>query len=113
MNIRSFFMSALALIFVLTPGIALAQGLKTNVGIPAGTQAAPLIVAIINILNGLLVLAGIAALIFLIIGGFRYIFSQGDEDQTETAKSTILYAIIGLIVIALAAAVVNFVLTAV
>ena len=114
MNIRSAFMSALTLVFVLTPGIALAQGsFGDPVAAPTGTQSAPLPTAIINILNGLLVIAALAALVFLIIGGFRYIFSQGDEDQTTAAKNTILYAIIGLIVIALAATVINFVSNAV
>lgn len=112
MNIRSVFMSALTLLLVLTPAMAFAA-FGDPIVAPVGTQNVPLIQAVINILNGLLVIAALAALVFLIIGGFRYIFSQGDEDQTETAKNTILYAIIGLIVIALAAAVVNFVTNAV
>ena len=36
--------------------------------------------------------------------------SQGEEGETEKAKNTILYAIIGLIVIALSAAIVNFII---
>jgi len=52
-------------------------------------------------------------MVFLLIGGIRYIFSQGDEDQAAQAKNTILYAIIGLIVIGLAAVVVNFIVAAV
>ena len=60
----------------------------------------------------LLVLAALAAAIFLIIGGARYIGSQGDEDAAAEAKNTILYAIIGLIVIGLAAVIVNFFVSA-
>jgi len=87
---------------------ALAQGL-----VPApvleGTARSGLIPAVLNIVNGLLVVASIAASIYLVLGGIRYITSQGEEDQTEQAKSTILYALIGLIVIGLSAALVNFI----
>ncbi|HLC49042.1 MAG TPA: hypothetical protein VJI96_01510 [Candidatus Andersenbacteria bacterium] len=87
---------------------ALAQGL-----VPApvleGTARSGLIPAVLNIVNGLLVVASIAAAIYLVLGGIRYITSQGEEDQTEQAKSTILYALIGLIVIGLSAALVNFI----
>lgn len=60
--------------------------------------------------NVFLILVGITAAIFLVIGGVRYIFSQGDSEDTQKAKRTILYAIIGLIVIGLSAAIVNFIL---
>ena len=46
----------------------------------------------------------------LIIGGFRYVFSQGNEKAVTGAKDTILYAIIGLVIAILSYAIVNFVL---
>jgi NADH:ubiquinone oxidoreductase subunit 6 (subunit J) len=46
-----------------------------------------------------LIFAGAVAVLFLIIGGFRYVVSAGNPDQVEGAKKTILYAILGLIVI--------------
>ena len=55
--------------------------------------------------------AGIVAVVAIIIGGLRYILSQGNEKAIEGAKNTILYAVIGLIVAVLAYAIVNFVLT--
>ncbi|MDP3997021.1 MAG: hypothetical protein Q8P73_00770 [bacterium] len=64
-------------------------------------------------LNVLMVLVGLGAIVFIIIGGARYIASQGDEQASAQAKNTILYAVLGLIVIGLAAAVVNFVLWAI
>ena len=45
----------------------------------------------------------------LIIGGLRYVISQGDANNVKQAKDTILYAIIGIVVAILAYAVVNFV----
>ena len=77
------------------------QGIKKTGG---------LIDTIIFIINALLVLAAIAAIVYIIIAGVRYIVSQGDEDSVAQAKRGILYAIIGIIVILLAAVLVNFVL---
>lgn len=62
----------------------------------------------INILS---LIAGIAAVIFLIISGLRYITSNGDSSSIASAKNGIIYAIIGLIVVALSQVVVKFVLS--
>ena len=45
----------------------------------------------------------------LIIGGIRYTISQGDSSAVTSAKNTILYSIIGLVVAILAYAAVDFV----
>lgn len=63
-----------------------------------------------NIVNILIAVIGVVAVIMLIVGGFRYVFSQGNEKAVQGAKDTILYAIIGLIVAILAFAIVNFVI---
>lgn len=63
-----------------------------------------------NVVNILIVAAAIASVIMIVIGGFRYIFSQGEEKNTKAAKDTILYAVVGLVVSILAFAIVNFVL---
>lgn len=63
-----------------------------------------------TIVNAFLVLVGITAAIYLVLGGLRYVRSDGDEGQAEQAKQTILYSIIGLILIGLSAAIVNFVI---
>jgi len=65
---------------------------------------------IINIVNIFLTLIGVIAAIYLIIGGVRYIMSQGNQEDTKKAKNTILYALIGLLVIGLSAVLVNFVI---
>lgn len=61
-----------------------------------------------NIINFLLLIAGVIAVIMLIIGGFKYSTSSGDSNSIVSAKNTILYAIIGLIVSATAYTIVNF-----
>jgi TRAP-type C4-dicarboxylate transport system permease small subunit len=47
----------------------------------------------------------------LVIGGLRYVTSNGDQNAVTGAKNTIMYAIIGIIVAFLAYAAVNFVIT--
>ena len=64
-----------------------------------------------TIVNILLFLVGAVAVIMLIIGGLRYITSDGDSGRITQAKQTVLYAIIGLIVAILAYAIVNFVIS--
>ncbi len=66
-----------------------------------------LIGTIVNILS---IIVGIVAVIMIVYGGFRYITSGGDSGNVTNAKNTILYAIIGLIIVALAQVIVRFVL---
>lgn len=62
-----------------------------------------------SIVNIAFSIAGGLALLFVAIGGFRYVISQGDPNATSQAKNTILYALIGLVVTILAYAIVRFV----
>lgn len=78
---------------------------------PSKTNAPGTITGIARtVLNILSVLVGVAAVIMIIIGGFKYIISSGDSGNIKSAKDTILYAIVGLIVVALAQVIVKFVL---
>jgi H+/Cl- antiporter ClcA len=62
-----------------------------------------------TIISILLFAIGSIAVIMIIVGGIRYTLSNGDASQIKSAKDTILYAVIGLIVSLLAYAIVNFV----
>ncbi|MEO6513583.1 MAG: hypothetical protein ABIR37_02725 [Candidatus Saccharimonadales bacterium] len=53
---------------------------------------------------------GALALLFITIGGFRYVLSQGDPQATSKAKNTILYALVGLVVAIVAQVIVTFVI---
>lgn len=64
-----------------------------------------------TLINTLLYLIGIVAVIVIILGGFRYVTSNGDQGQITAAKNIILYAVIGLIVAILAYVIVNFVVS--
>ena len=65
---------------------------------------------ITTIVNVLSTVTGVIAVIMIIIAGYRYITSGGASDKVTSAKNTILYAIIGLVVVALAQVIVRFVL---
>jgi|SRR3989338_6650631 len=76
---------------------------------PFGGQATGgIFAALMKVINALLAIAAIAAIIFIIVAGIRLIVSAGDEDQVAKGKRGILYAVIGLIVIILAFAIINF-----
>lgn len=64
-----------------------------------------------NVINILSVVVGVAAVIMLIIGGFRYITSNGDSNQIGAAKNTVIYAIVGLVIVSFAQIIVKFVLS--
>lgn len=63
-----------------------------------------------TIVNILLFLIGAVSVIMLIYGGIRYTISGGDSTAVTSAKNTILYAVVGIVVAVLAFAVVNFVI---
>jgi uncharacterized membrane protein len=75
-------------------------------GTGAGTKVDNLVKNVINILS---LVVGIAAVVMIIIGGLRYVTSNGDSGQVGNAKNTILYAVVGLVVVALAQVIVRFV----
>ena len=53
---------------------------------------------------------GGVALLFLVIAGLRYIFARGNPETVQKAKHQIQYSLIGLIIAAMAAAIVNYVI---
>lgn len=88
---------------------ALCEGLGTkDCRDPAGSKSLSSVVA--SVINLLSVVVGIAAVIMIIFAGLRYITSGGDATKVSSAKDTILYAVIGLIIVALSQVIVRFVL---
>lgn len=85
-------------------GADCAQGNKTPDTLFGGEES-----VFKTVTNVLLFLVGAISVIMLIIGGIRYVISGGDQAQVTSAKNTILYAIVGIIIAFLAFAAVNFV----
>jgi hypothetical protein len=65
---------------------------------------------IVKITRIVAIIGGAAAVIIIIISGLRYILSDGDAKQTSEARSGILYAAVGLIIIVLAASIISWVM---
>lgn len=102
-----------------TPALALGEGGVTRGindargdGVPTNLTNgdSSLVKKIINIM---LYFIGILAVVMLIFGGFRYVVSSGNKDAVTSAKNTILYAVIGLLVALFAYAIIQFVLNTV
>src|SRR5207253_1994684 len=68
-----------------------------------------ILVIIGNVIRILVSLAGGVAVIMIIVGGIFYVISSGDPTRIKRAKEILFQAITGLIVIALAYAVVTFI----
>ncbi len=64
-------------------------------------------VTAVNILS---IVVGIVAVIMIIYGGFRYITSGGESGNVSGAKNTLLFAIVGLVIVALAQVIVHWVI---
>lgn len=62
------------------------------------------------VINVFSFIVGVASVIMIIVGGFKYITSSGDSSSVNSAKNTILYAVIGLVIVAMAQVIVRFVL---
>lgn len=61
------------------------------------------------VINTLLFVLGIISVIMIVIGGIRYTTSGGDPSGLKTARDTIIYSVVGLVVAIMAYAIVNFV----
>lgn len=57
------------------------------------------------------IIVGIISVVVLIIGGIKFVTSEGDSAKVTSARNTILYAIVGLILVAFAQIIVKFVIT--
>ncbi len=89
-------------------GVGLAGGGGNNCANPTDSPTVEGVIGtVINILS---IVVGVVSVIMIIIGGLKYITSGGDSNSITSAKNTILYAIIGLVIVALAQVIVRFVL---
>lgn len=88
------------------------DGLTDATGNACGSTAADpqpsnLIKTGINILS---IVAGVIAVVMIMIAGLKFITSQGDPGKISSARTAALYAIIGLVIVALAQTIVFFII---
>lgn len=74
-------------------------------------QTAPSVVE--GIINGIITIVGILAVAIIVVGGQRFIVSQGDPAKIAAARGMIIYGVVGLVITLLAFAIVNFILSGV
>lgn len=80
---------------------------KDTVNLPAVTADQSTVTVILNLVWKVL---GMLSVLFVAIGGLKYTLSGGDSNQVNSAKNTILYAVIGLVISLSVYLIVNFVL---
>ena len=99
-----------AVVLVSSPLLVSAQLNKTfpcPTGSGLNCQSTSINGFIATVIQWLLAIAFGIAVLFLIIGGFWYITSAGNEEQAEKGKGTVINAIIGIVIIVLAYVIVN------
>ena len=124
-KIKLFFAGLFAASFMFVPVMALAQadienGLCSGANLTAtpgqtctvnpegtATTVQSIVTKVINIFSWVV---GVVSVLMIIFGGFKYITSGGDAGGVTGAKNTILYAIVGLVIVALAQVIVKFVI---
>jgi cytochrome bd-type quinol oxidase subunit 2 len=90
-------------------GVNLVSGSSDKTCNEDGTNTfASLAKRIVNIFS---LVVGVVSVVMIIIGGFRYIVSNGDSNAVTGAKNSILYAVVGLVIVLFAQVIVRFVLT--
>lgn len=103
-------------LFVFSPAYAVNCGnndltydTQTGLCVPAGQKDLSVNDFIIKVINVLLSVAAAIAVLFIIIGGFMYVTSAGNAEQAEKGRTTLVNAVIGLIIIILAYVIVGVV----
>ncbi|HWT55898.1 MAG TPA: hypothetical protein VN031_02595 [Candidatus Microsaccharimonas sp.] len=76
---------------------------------PAITSINDLWLVVAAFVEILLRIAGLAAVVFVIFGGFQYLTSQAEPDAVSKARQTIINALVGLAIAIMAAVLVNFI----
>lgn len=80
-------------------------------GNTACTTEGPGLMETINTISDVLIFVlGAVAVVMIIVGGVRYVTSNGDQNAVTGAKNTIMYAIIGIVIALISYAIVKFVI---
>lgn len=76
--------------------------------LPGGDHASDVPLVLLAIVDDLLRIAGMVAVAFVLVGAIKYVTSQGSPEDTASAQSTIINALIGLVIAVVAVAFVSF-----
>lgn len=76
--------------------------------LPRNGHATDVPLVLLAIVDDLLRIAGIVAVAFVLVGALKYVTSQGNPEDTASAQSTIVNALIGLAIATVAVGLVSF-----
>lgn len=89
---------------------AIQCGADNSAGVPKNANPSKTIdTTLTNVIDVFSLIVAIAAILVIIYAGFKYITATGDQEGLKTAKNSIIYAVVGLIIVAIAQAIVAFV----
>lgn len=88
------------------------DGLEQTVGddLCGGTEGVTVNSILATTLNLLSLVAGIAAVVMIMVAGLRYVTSRGDPNTTNTARTALICAVVGVVIVATSQIIVQFVL---
>ena len=133
-KLKSLYLSLAALMLILVPSLVLVPAVAnadfttsniqndlcsgsngnttgtSTTGCDSSTATSAIDNILTDVVNIFSLIVGVVAVIMIIIGGLRYITSGGDSGNVSSAKNTIIFAIVGLVIVALAQVIVHFVL---
>lgn len=87
---------------------AIGTGADCDNDLAKGSDVNDIIKVVISVFS---TVVGVVAVIMIILAGFKYITSSGDSSKITSAKNTLIYALIGLVIVALAQTIVKFTLS--
>lgn len=87
-------------IAVAISGMALTRFVLDRVLIDEGAAAPGLLIRVAGLIA---LITGVISVIMIIVGGMRYVLSDGDAGKASSARQTIIYALIGAVIAAFAA----------
>ena len=103
-KMKKYLYYTIVLFIVSLPNFVFAQiPAPQNPGLPTGTVSG----AIGKITNFIAGIIAVLAILMIVVSGIMYMTSGGDSGKVETAKSWLIYSVVGLVVAILAFVIVN------
>jgi len=102
--------TVICILVVASDALAAETTIESDPFKPLGDVNIPTLIG--RIIRGLIGISGVLALVMFIYGGIMWMTSAGNKDRVDKAQKTIIWSILGLILIFTSYALVNFVLSA-
>lgn len=81
---------------------------QNEIELPKGGLTSHSVLSALQLVFGI---AGAVTLLIITVAGIQYVMSQGDPQNTNRARNTIIYALVGLVICVSAFSIVTFALS--